>query len=146
MPALSHYIGTQANASSPLDLALDLLAAKPASMPPPHVVLTASQRHDIQVMATVTSSISIAGALVTFYWFCMMKRNFRRDLILLLIGGDSGKTLWILAFCIVTFRDGPVASESAFCQLSGFWIQSNLALCGKRWIQSTRTWPLLTLL
>lgn len=94
-------------------------------------VLAMQQRHTIQVMATATSSVSITATICAMYWFCMMRRNFRRDLVLLLITGDFFKTIQYLIFSVVTFSRGPVSTTSNFCQASGFMLQVGLQACGK---------------
>jgi len=94
-------------------------------------ILAAHQRHTIQVLATATSSISIVAAICALYWFCMMRRNFRRDLVLLLIVGDLSKSSWFLIYSAVTFVHGQVMSDSAFCQASGYMLQTSLVACGE---------------
>ncbi|KAK4936948.1 G protein-coupled receptor gpr1 [Elasticomyces elasticus] len=39
------------------------------------------QQYNVRVLAAVSASLSITAAIVTFYWFCMMKRSFRRRLV-----------------------------------------------------------------
>ena len=94
-------------------------------------ILAQRQRHTIQVIAASTSSVSILAALVAIYWFCMMRRNYRRDLILLLIMGDLWKSMWYLIYGAVTFTYGQVVSGSNFCEASGYMLQVGLASCGK---------------
>ncbi|KAK4917700.1 hypothetical protein LTR28_013240, partial [Elasticomyces elasticus] len=36
------------------------------------------QQYNVRVLAAVSASLSITAAIVTFYWFFMMKRSFRR--------------------------------------------------------------------
>lgn len=94
-------------------------------------ILASQQKWNIQVLATVASSISVTAALTAVYWFCMMRRNFRRDLILFLIIGDVFKSMWYLIFAIVTFVSGPVSTTSPFCQVSGYMLGSSIELCGR---------------
>jgi len=94
-------------------------------------VLNADQRHRIQVIACTMASISIIAALLAIYWFCMMRRNYRRDLVLMLILGDFYKSLWYVIYGSVTFATGQVASEAPFCQVSGFMLGVGLESCGK---------------
>ena len=89
------------------------------------------QQHTRQVVATVFSSVSLAAALLAIYWFYMMRRNFRRDLVLLLIVGGSWKSLWFILFSVVTFANGPISTESKFCQASGYLLQVGFEACGE---------------
>jgi len=93
-------------------------------------ILAMKQRHHIQQLAIGTSSISIITVLVALYWFFMMRRNFRRDLILLLIVGDLWKSMWYWIFSVHTLSTGPVASGSAFCESTGFFLSQGLESCG----------------
>lgn len=61
----------------------------------------------------------------------MMRRNFRRDLVLLLIIGDFWKSLWFLVGSAVTLAGGQVATETAFCQASGYFLQVGAEACGE---------------
>ncbi|KAK5110690.1 hypothetical protein LTR85_000751 [Meristemomyces frigidus] len=92
-------------------------------------VLAVQQRHTIQVMASATSAVSITAAICALYWFCMMRRNFRRDLVLLLVIGDFWKSLWFVIFAAVTFSQGPVSTHSTFCQASGYLLQMGTEMC-----------------
>lgn len=94
-------------------------------------ILALHQRHTLQVIATVCGSISILATLIAVYWFCMMRRSFRRDLILLLFVGDFFKSFWIMCFACYTFVHGPVPSASTFCQANGYLLQVSLELCGQ---------------
>ncbi|KAK6392927.1 hypothetical protein LTR65_003010 [Meristemomyces frigidus] len=80
-------------------------------------------------MATATSAVSITAAICALYWFCMMRRNFRRDLVLLLVIGDFWKSLWFLIYAAVTFAQGPVSTHSTFCQSSGYFLQMGVMMC-----------------
>ena len=94
-------------------------------------ILAMNQQHVLQVVATTTSSLSLLSALCAVYWFCMMRRNFRRDLVLLLIAGGSWKSLWFVTFSIKTFVSGTVLTETAFCQAAGYMLQVGFELCGE---------------
>lgn len=95
-------------------------------------ILKMEQQHTLQLIATVNSSISLVAVLCALYWFCMMRGNFRRDLILLLIGGGFWKSLWFFLFSVVTFsRGGNVPSESHFCQAGGYLLQTGFEACGE---------------
>ncbi|KAH8885519.1 hypothetical protein GQ53DRAFT_356033 [Thozetella sp. PMI_491] len=79
----------------------------------------------VRVLTSLSLSlglVSVLSTLVAFYWFVKMKRSFRHDLIMLLIQSDLVKSVWFVIFPIVNFIGGPVRSESAFCQVSGFFL------------------------
>ncbi|OIW28616.1 hypothetical protein CONLIGDRAFT_681564 [Coniochaeta ligniaria NRRL 30616] len=65
--------------------------------------------------------LSTLATSFAFYWFVRMRRSFRHDLIMLLIQSDLIKALWFVIFPIVTYTRGPIASDSTFCQVSGFF-------------------------
>ncbi|KAF2482937.1 G protein-coupled glucose receptor regulating Gpa2-domain-containing protein [Neohortaea acidophila] len=95
----------------------------------PSDVLNPTQRHVLQILATVTSSLSLAAALVAAFWFLMMQRNFRRDLVLLLILGGSWKSLWFVIFSGVTFATGPIHTSDTICQVGGYCLQAGFEAC-----------------
>lgn len=75
------------------------------------------------VLVAISLGFGLLSTLATsfaFYWFVRMKRSFRHDLIMLLIVSDFIKSAWFVIFPIVVYTLGPIASESAFCQISGF--------------------------
>ncbi|KAF2771393.1 hypothetical protein EJ03DRAFT_381274 [Teratosphaeria nubilosa] len=92
-------------------------------------ILAAQQRHEVQILAACTSALGLTAALCAIYWFAMMRRNFRRDLVLLLILGDFWKTLWILIFAGYVFRTGGVTTQDPFCQASGYLLQDAVEAC-----------------
>ncbi|EME40471.1 hypothetical protein DOTSEDRAFT_74146 [Dothistroma septosporum NZE10] len=92
-------------------------------------ILALNQQYQVQVIASTFSSCSILAALCAIYWFCMMRRNFRRDLVLLLICGDLWKASWFLVFSATTLGYGHIETESAFCQVSGYFLQVGLEAC-----------------
>ncbi|KAF2162524.1 hypothetical protein M409DRAFT_69101 [Zasmidium cellare ATCC 36951] len=92
-------------------------------------ILARQQQYQIQVIASTFSSVSILAAVCAIYWFCMMKRNFRRDLVLLLICGDLWKSFWFLVFSARTLSAGHIATKSSFCQASGYFLQVGLEAC-----------------
>ncbi|KAF2645287.1 hypothetical protein P280DRAFT_416853, partial [Massarina eburnea CBS 473.64] len=53
----------------------------------------------------------------------MLMLMFRARLIMFLIFGDLMKAFWLFLFGIVSIARGPVVTESAFCQVSGFMVQ-----------------------
>ncbi|TVY25321.1 G protein-coupled receptor [Lachnellula hyalina] len=83
---------------------------------------TASQQTTLQILALTFSTISVASAILAFYWFVKMRRSFRHDLIMLLIQSDMFKALWFMMYPIVTFSRGPVPGNSKFCQVNGFFL------------------------
>lgn len=94
-------------------------------------ILAAQQRRHIQIICSAMSSVSIFAAICAIYWFCMMRRNYRRDLVLMLILGDFYKSLWYLIHGSVNFARSQVRSEEVFCQVSGFMLQVGLQACGE---------------
>ncbi|KAF7192739.1 G protein-coupled receptor GPR1, partial [Pseudocercospora fuligena] len=92
-------------------------------------ILAQTQQYQVQVIASTFSSVSILAALCALYWFCMMRRNFRRDLVLLLIIGDFWKSSWFLIFSSTTLARGHIYTESSFCQASGYFLQVGLEAC-----------------
>ncbi|KAK3114012.1 G protein-coupled receptor gpr1 [Teratosphaeriaceae sp. CCFEE 6253] len=92
-------------------------------------VLAMQERHQIQVLATATSSVSIAAALCAMYWFCLMRRNFRRDLVLLLITADAWKSLVYLLYAVITFSKGQLKTQSPFCQAGGYMLSVGIESC-----------------
>ncbi|GAB1733777.1 hypothetical protein NU195Hw_g907t1, partial [Hortaea werneckii] len=86
-------------------------------------------RHTIRLLASSTSVFSILAATCAVYWFYLMRRNFRRDLVLLLIIGDFWKSLWFLTFACITYTREKVQSESAVCQVSGYMLQMGIMMC-----------------
>lgn len=94
-------------------------------------ILAAQQRRTIQIMCACMACFSILAAMCAIYWFTMMRRNYRRDLVLMLILGDFYKSVWYLTFGSVNFARGQVQSSDPFCQVSGFMLQTGLESCGK---------------
>ena len=94
-------------------------------------ILVAQQRRQIQVMATAMSTVSIAAALCAMYWFCLMRRNFRRDLVLLLITGDFWKSFVYLLYAVVNISKGQLQTKSPFCQAGGYMLSVGIEACGK---------------
>jgi hypothetical protein len=94
-------------------------------------ILALQQRRQIQVLCTAMASVSIFAAICAIYWFCMMRRNYRRDLVLMLILGDFYKSLWYLIHGSVNLARSQVTSDESFCQVSGFMLQMGLQACGR---------------
>ncbi|TGO66853.1 hypothetical protein BELL_0930g00020 [Botrytis elliptica] len=70
-----------------------------------------SERLVLQKLALTFATASVASSILAFY--C---------LIMLLIQSDMFKALWFMVFPIVVFLHGPVADNSKFCQISGFFL------------------------
>lgn len=94
-------------------------------------VLIRNQRRIVHIMVCVSSSFSIGLSLLAIFWFAMMKRNYRRDLILLLVVGDVAKNITYLAFSVVSLASGTISSASNYCQASGYLLVVGLLLCGE---------------
>lgn len=94
-------------------------------------ILAAQQRRQIQIICAAMASVSICATMCAIYWFCMMRRNYRRDLVLMLILGDFYKSMWYLIHGSVNFGRSQVQSGESFCQVSGFMLQMGLQACGK---------------
>ncbi|KAK0276467.1 G protein-coupled receptor gpr1 [Friedmanniomyces endolithicus] len=92
-------------------------------------ILAYDQRHQIQVVATATSTVSITASLFAIYWFCLMRRNFRRDLVLLLIMGDFWKSFVYLLYATATFARGQLQTTSGFCQVGGYMLTAGIEAC-----------------
>ena len=100
-------------------------------------ILSQNQRHIQQVLATTTSSLVILAAICALYWFCMMRRNFRRDIVLMLIVSDLWKAINFLTYSVVTFATRPIGTPDHYCQASGFiWLLAT-QMCGKMALRFT---------
>ena len=95
------------------------------------IMITDHQRYIVRAVATSMAALSLTSALLAVYWFCMMRRNFRRDLVLLLILGGSWKSLWFLIFSVTTFVKGSIPTSSPFCQASGYLLLVGFESCGE---------------
>lgn len=102
--------------------------------------LSLGKERNLQILAVTFSSISVASAILAFYWFVNMRRSFRHQygayclvmdaaanhsynsLIMLLIQSDMFKALWFLIYPIVVFTHGEPGRTSVFCQVNGFFI------------------------
>ncbi len=120
--SLRDYLPIRHMAVSGLDRAMSVNAS---------AILAYEQRHQIQVVATVTSTVSITASLLAIYWFCLMRRNFRRDLVLLLIMGDFWKSFVYLLYATATFARGQLQTTSGFCQVGGYMLTAGIEACGK---------------
>ncbi|KAG9624652.1 hypothetical protein KCV04_g12481, partial [Aureobasidium melanogenum] len=95
----------------------------------PTSIISAEWSRAIRITVTVTSSFSVIGTLITIYWFFMMRRNFRRNLILYLVMADFFKSLWYISFSGVSLRRGAIDTHSSFCQGFGFLLQASTMAC-----------------
>ena len=59
-------------------------------------------------------------------WYLLMYYS----LIMLLIQSDMFKALWFMVYPIVVFIRGPVANDSKFCQVNGFFIALGIEASG----------------
>lgn len=95
----------------------------------PSGIFTSHQSRIIQTLALIFATFSVLGCAITAYWFLMMKRNFRRQLIGLLIIGDFFKSAWYLVFAATALAKHGIATDSNFCQANGFLLQAALEAC-----------------
>lgn len=94
-------------------------------------ILARRQQYQVQVIASTFSSVSLLAALCAMYWFLMMRRNFRRDLVLMLICGDFWKSTWFLVFSTISLGRGAIQTSTPFCQSSGYFLQAGFEACGE---------------
>ncbi|KAL1303565.1 hypothetical protein AAFC00_006934 [Neodothiora populina] len=95
----------------------------------PSTILTHVQSRSIQIVAVSFAAVSVFACLITLYWFLLMKRNFRRSLILNLILSDTLKSIWYLVFAAVSLQMGAIKTSSDFCQANGFLLQAAIESC-----------------
>ncbi|OLN89641.1 G protein-coupled receptor GPR1-like protein 2 [Colletotrichum chlorophyti] len=80
----------------------------------------------IQFMSLAVATLSFASTAVASRRFSRTRRGLRHDLITLLMLSEVLKSLLFIVFPIVDFQTGPVASESSFCQASGFFLSVSI--------------------
>ncbi|KAI4852340.1 hypothetical protein E4T44_01548 [Aureobasidium sp. EXF-8845] len=95
----------------------------------PSTIINHDWSRVIQIVAMIASGFSIIGTLVVVYWFFMMRRNFRRNLIMYLMLADLSKSLWYLCFSSIALRRGSVRSSTVLCQGFGFCLQASTMAC-----------------
>ncbi|THW48754.1 hypothetical protein D6D21_02753 [Aureobasidium pullulans] len=95
----------------------------------PSKIISHEWSRAIRIVATISSSFSVIGTLITIYWFFMMRRNFRRNLILYLVVADFFKSLWYISFSGVSLHRGSIDTHSSFCQGFGFLLQASTMAC-----------------
>ena len=110
-------------------------------------ILAQRRTFQLQIIAVTFSILTVLGTIITGYWFARMRKRFRHKyvsnhhqcpivdllsnrLIMLLILGDFVKALWYLIFCAYALIHGPVNSNTAFCQGSGFLMQWGTQISG----------------
>ena len=101
--------------------------------------LTGKQQYINHMLALISASISLLAALVSTYWFVMMKKDFRHQyvpllwrvsmlttralsLIMLMIQGNLCRAIWLVTYPAVALAQGPILTESVLCQMSGFLV------------------------
>ncbi|KAK7416922.1 G protein-coupled receptor gpr1 [Neonectria magnoliae] len=85
-------------------------------------ILTPDQTYSLHIASISAASLSIFAGILAMFWFVRMRRSFRHDLIMLLIGSDMFKACWFLIFPAVELVYGKVSSDSKFCNVSGFFL------------------------
>ncbi|KAK6544681.1 hypothetical protein TWF694_001367 [Orbilia ellipsospora] len=88
---------------------------------PTAAALSQEQLKIVRIIALVSSGITLIASAIVLHWFFRIKRNFRRQLIMILILCDSFKSLWSFLFPAVALANWNVANTSDFCQASGFF-------------------------
>ncbi|GAB7343212.1 hypothetical protein MBLNU457_1277t1 [Dothideomycetes sp. NU457] len=92
-------------------------------------VLLHDQKVKIAILSVVAGTISVLTCLAALYWFILMRRNFRRTLIMLLLVADCFRSLWFVVFPAVALAHGQVQNGDPFCDAGGFFIQMGLEAC-----------------
>ncbi|MCJ1334364.1 hypothetical protein MMC10_011073 [Thelotrema lepadinum] len=83
---------------------------------------TQSQRLAQQIIALVTSSVSILAGSISLYWFFRMRTHFRHHLIILLILSDLFKAIWYFIPAAIGLSGYQSSPSNAFCQANGFFL------------------------
>lgn len=110
-------------------------AASRPMLPPPQSAYTSTTPDDlfrisqVRIAALVCSGVSTGASLLALYWFFRMEKKFRHYLILLLFYGGLTASVWYFVYTALTSIRGPLSSESATCQVSGFFIQYGTETC-----------------
>ncbi|KAI0132809.1 G protein-coupled glucose receptor regulating Gpa2-domain-containing protein [Xylariales sp. AK1849] len=84
--------------------------------------LTSDQIYTLEAVSLTFATASVIFSFLAFYWFVRMRRSFRQDLIMLLIQSDMMKAFWLMVCPIIYFISGPIRTETAFCQVSAFFL------------------------
>jgi G protein-coupled receptor GPR1 len=116
----------------------------------------------LEALAVTFASFSLFASLVSFYWFLRMRRSFRHEyviqtschtlvdlfpcsplpsLIMLLIQSDMIKAVGFMLYPVIVFAQGPVTSDSIFCQFNGFVLSVGIEASGMViLLPQTRIW------
>nr|POE71939.1 hypothetical protein CFP56_11815 [Quercus suber] len=94
-------------------------------------VLAGQQGHTLALLTIVTSSVSFITTLFAIYWFFMMRRNFRRSLVALLIVADLVKSLCLMVQSAAAISPGGLHTTSGFCQVTGYVFLASSESCGE---------------
>ncbi|PSK46279.1 G protein-coupled receptor GPR1 [Elsinoe australis] len=94
-----------------------------------NALLSRHQKETIQYASVIVASVSVATCLVSLYWFMLMRRNFRRTLVMLLLFSDLFKSSWFLVFPAVSLEVGGIKSGTRFCDIGGFFLQAGIESC-----------------
>ena len=81
-----------------------------------------SQRLAQQVIALVTSGVSILAGCISLYWFFRMRTHFRHHLIIMLISSDLFKAIWYFIPAAIGLAGYQMSPSQAFCQANGFFL------------------------
>ena len=87
----------------------------------PKVYLAPSNLRVLRIESLSFTSLTIASCLLYFYWFLRIEwKNFRQQLIALLIMSDFFRTVLTFAFPLVTWTFGDDQQDTPYCSASGF--------------------------
>lgn len=114
----------------PYDLVLRSSSLGNATSVNASAILAGQQSHTISLVTSSTAFVSIFAALCAAYWFYMIQRSFRRDLVALLIAANTYKSLWLFVQSLVMMTEAGLKTNSAFCQAAGYMLQSSIETCG----------------
>ncbi|KAK6499875.1 hypothetical protein TWF481_010232 [Arthrobotrys musiformis] len=121
-PELASFSTSSFNGSShfyPPTILIDM--SRLSGPNPTGASLTKEQLKIVRIIALCSSGITLIASAIVLHWFVRMKRNFRRQLIMILIICDTWKSLWSFVFPAVALANSSVATTSNFCQASGFF-------------------------
>ncbi|KAF1990778.1 hypothetical protein K402DRAFT_324379 [Aulographum hederae CBS 113979] len=94
----------------------------PLDSPITHDIFSTNNSHNVMLLSLCTASCSVAMGMLTFYWFCRMKKRFRHKLIMCLILGDLIRALFYFLFAAVTISGQQIRTSTPFCQTDGFFV------------------------
>ena len=91
---------------------------------------TDHQKRTQQILAVTFALVSILSAIITIYWFYRLKRIFRHELVMLLIGSNMFKALWYFIPAMVNLvQNHPIPGR--LCRASGFMLAVGIESAGK---------------